>query len=127
MSLLYEGEAIPANVTDVSGPPGQTLAVAAENKMAGKNGIAVIIPTNGDGLETINVSLAGTGMSRVSASSVLYAQYPNSGTNATTAYMVPLTTTMVQQANGSLAAQFVLNPGTQGRGSSWEIALLELQ
>jgi hypothetical protein len=127
MSLLYEGEAIPANVTDVSGPAGQTLAVAAENKMAGKNGIAVIIPTNGDGLETINVSLAGTGMSRVSASSVLYAQYPNSGTNATTAYMVPLTTTMVQQANGSLAAQFVLNPGTQGRGSSWEIALLELQ
>jgi hypothetical protein len=87
----------------------------------------VIIPSNGDGLETINVSLAGTGLTTVSSSSVLYAQYPNSGTNATTAYMVPLSTTILQQANGSLAALFVLNPGTKGRGSNWEIALLELQ
>ena len=127
MSLLYEGEAIPTQVTNVSGPAGQTVAVAAENQVAGRNGIAVIIPTNGDGSETINLSLAGTGKITVSTSSVLYAQYPNSGTNATTAYMVPLSTTIVQQANGSLAAQFVLNPGTKGRGSNWEIAFLELQ
>ncbi len=127
MSLLYEGEAIPTQVTDVSGPAGQTVAVAAENNTGGRKGVAVIIPSNGDGLETINVSLAGTGLTTVSSSSVLYAQYPNSGTNATTAYMVPLSTTILQQANGSLAAQFVLNPGTKGRGSNWEIALLELQ
>jgi hypothetical protein len=127
MSLLYEGEAIPAQVTNVSGPAGQTVAVAAENNVGGRNGIALIIPSNGDGPETINVSLAGTGMTTVSTSSVLYAQYPNSPTNATTAYMVPLSTTIVQQANGSLAAQLVLNPGIKGRGSNWEIAILELQ
>jgi hypothetical protein len=41
--------------------------------------------------------------------------------------MVPLSTTILQQANGGLAAQFVLNPGSKGRGSNWEIAFLELQ
>jgi hypothetical protein len=127
MSLMYEGEAIPAHVSNASGPAGQTVAVAAENNAGGRNGIAVIIPTNGDGPETIDLSLAGTGMTTVSSSSVLYAQYPNSGTNATTAYMVPLSTTILQQANGGLAAQFVLNPGSKGRGSNWEIAFLELQ
>ncbi len=127
MSLLYEGQAIPTHVTNVSGPAGQTVAAAAENKMAGTNGVAVIIASNGDGPETINVSLAGTGMTSVTTNSVLYAQYPNSGTNATTAYFVPLSTTIVQQAQGGLAAQVVLNPGGNGRGSNWEIAFLELQ
>jgi hypothetical protein len=127
MALAYEGEAIPAQVTNVSGPAGQTVAVAAENNLRGKNGIAVIIPSNGDGLETIDVSLAGTGMTKVANSFVLYAQYPTSGNNATTAYMVPLSTTIQHESNGSLAAQFVLNPGITGRGSNWEIALIELQ
>ncbi len=127
MSLAYEGEAIPATVSTVSGPAGQTVAVAAENNLRGKNGIAVIIPSNGDGLETINISLAGTGMTKVANSFVEYAQYPNSGTNATTAYVVPLSTTILHNANGSLEAQIVLNPGITGRGSNWEIGLIELQ
>ncbi len=127
MSLLYEGEALPTHVSIVSGPAGQTVAVAAENNQNSKNGIGVIIPTNGDGLETIDLSLAGTGMTNVADSSVLYAQYPNSGTADTTAFMVPLSTTILHEANGSLTAQFVLNPGIVGRGSNWEIAVLELQ
>ncbi len=127
MSLLYEGQAIPAQVTDVSGPAGQTVAVAAENTIGGRKSIAVIIPSNGDGLETINVSLAGTGMTTVASSSVLYAQDPYSGTDETTAYFVPLSTTIVNQAGGGLAAQIVLNPGTNGRGGNWEIAFLQLQ
>jgi hypothetical protein len=127
MSLLYEGEALPAHVSVDSGPAGQTVAVAAENNLNGKNGIAVIIPSNGDGLETINLSLAGTGMTSVASSSVLYAQYPNSGTSDTTAFTVPLSTTILHQSNGSLEAQFVLNPGITGRGSNWEIASIELQ
>ncbi len=127
MSQLYEGEALPSHVSIISGPAGQTVAVAAENNLNGKNGIAVIIPTNGDGLETIDLSLAGTGMTSVASSSVLYAQYPNSGTSDTTAFIVPLSTTILHQANGSLEAQFVLNPGITGRGSNWEIALIELQ
>ncbi len=126
MSLLYEGEALPAHVSVDSGPAGQTVAVAAKNNLNGKNGIAVIIPSNGDGLETINLSLAGTGMTSVASSSVLYAQYPNSGTSDTTAFTVPLSTTILHQSNGSLEAQFVLNPGITGRGSNWEIAVLEL-
>ncbi len=127
MALGYEGEAIPATVTDVSGPAGQTVAVAAINNVRGRNGIAVIIPSNGDGLETINLSLAGTGMTKVASSFVEYAQYPTSGTADTTAFIVPLSTTIEQEANGTLAAQFVLNPGIVGRGSNWEIALIELQ
>jgi hypothetical protein len=93
----------------------------------GRNGIAVIIPSNGDGLETIDLSLAGTGMTKVANSFVEYAQYPTSGTADTTAFIVPLSTTIEQEANGTLAAQFVLNPGIVGRGSNWEIALIELQ
>jgi hypothetical protein len=125
MALLYEGEALPTHVAIDSGPAGQTVAVAAENVLNLRSGIAVIIPSNGDGLETIDLSLAGTGMTTVSTSSVIYSQDANSATAA--AALVTLSTSIIHEPDGSLTAQFVLNPGTVGRGSNWEIAVLELQ
>ncbi len=126
MSLLYEGEAIPAHISVNAGPPGQTLAVAAKNSISGKNGIVVIVATNGDPTETINLSMAGTGMTEVANSSVIYSQYDRLGNSATTSHMAPLNTTVLPGTNGSSTASFVLNPGGPKRGSNWEIALIQL-
>jgi len=126
MSLLYEGEAIPAHISVNAGPPGQTLAVAAKNSISGKNGIVVIVATNGDPTETINLSMAGTGMTEVANSSVIYSQYDRLGNSATTSHMAPLNTTMLPGTHGSSTASFVLNPGGPKRGSNWEIALIQL-
>jgi hypothetical protein len=127
MSRLYEGEAIPAKITTNSGPAGQTVAIAAANTLSGKKGIVVIVATNGDPTETINLSMAGTGMTQVANSSVIYSLDDSSGATATTSSMVNLNTTMVPGPNGSSAASFVLNPGGWRRGSNWEIAIVQLQ
>ncbi len=126
MSRLYQGQALVTNVTVDSGASGQTVAVAAANELLGRKGVAMIIPSNGDGQEIINVPLAGTGLTRVADSSVLYSQDPDDAPEANTAYWVPLKVSVLDTLNG-LMAQFVLNPGTPGRGSNWEIAVLELQ
>jgi hypothetical protein len=127
MALLYEGEAIPAKLTTNSGPAGQTVAIAAANNLSGKKGIVVIVATNGDPTETINLSMAGTGMTQVVNSSVIYSLDDTSGDTATTSSMVNLNTTLVPGPNGSSMASFVLNPGGWKRGSNWEIALIRLQ
>ena len=127
MSLLYEGEAIPTHLSVTSGPAGQTLAVAAANHVSGKNGVSVIIATNGDPTETINLSMAGTGMTQVANSSVIYSPNDSLGNSAITSNMVNLNTTMVPGPNGSSIVSFVLNPGTWRRGSNWEIAIIQLQ
>ncbi len=125
MANLYQGQAITATVSSGGVAAGQTVAVAAKNNLPGRQGVAVIIPTNGDGLETINLSLAGTGLTKVSQSSVIY----DKGTkqSSTMAFIAPLKTSLVRESDGNMAAQFVLNPGMAGRGSNWEIAVLELQ
>jgi hypothetical protein len=127
MSLLYEGEALPTHLSVTRGPAGQTLAVAAANHVSGKNGMAVIIATNGDPTETINLSLAGTGMTQVTNSSVIYAPNDSQDNTATTSNMVNLNTTLLPGPSGSSTVSFVLNPGTWRRGSNWEIAILQLQ
>ena len=127
MSLLYEGEAITTHLSVTSGPAGQTLAVAAANHVSGKNGVSVIIATNGDPTETINLSMAGTGMTRVANSSVIYSPNDNQDYSATTSNMVNLNTTLLPGPNGSSIVSFVLNPGTWRRGSNWEIAIIQLQ
>jgi hypothetical protein len=127
MSLVYEGQALAAHVSNNGGPVGQTVAVAAKNNLMGVPGVAVIIPTNGDGLETIDLSLAGTGLTKVAESSVIYSPNPNIKTGAIVSKTVALNTSIITNNDGSSTAQFVLNPGTPGRGSNWEIAVLELQ
>jgi hypothetical protein len=127
MSLLYEGEAITTHLSVTSGPAGQTLAVAAANHVSGKNGVSVIIATNGDPTETINLSMAGTGMTQVANSSVIYSPNDNQDYSATTSNMVNLNTTLLPGPNGSSIVSFVLNPGTWRRGSNWEIAIIQLQ
>jgi hypothetical protein len=71
--------------------------------------------------------MAGTGMTQVANSSVIYSLDDSSGATATTSSMVNLNTTMVPGPNGSSAASFVLNPGGWRRGSNWEIAIVQLQ
>ncbi len=127
MSMLYEGEAIPAHISTSGGPAGQTVAIAAKNIVSGKNGMVVIIATNGDPTETINLSMAGTGMTQVANSWVLYSRNDDLGNSATTSHMVNLNTTLVSGPNGSSTARFMLNPGGRRRGKNWEIALIQLQ
>jgi hypothetical protein len=127
MSQLYEGQALATKISNNGAPPGQTLAVAAKNNLLGNNGVALIIASNGDGMETINLSLAGTGLTKVVLSNVIYAKNPDKKGAAVKSQMAPLTVAMIESPGGNLTAQFSLNPGTRDRGENWEIAVLELQ
>jgi hypothetical protein len=114
MATYYRGEALHTS--------GALPAVAARNGSS----ITVIIPSGAAGPHLVRVNLAGTNMHAVSASAVLYSTAPDDPQLGRRGFVAALPMTIEKDINGASFVQFVIDPGTPGRGSEFEIARLTL-
>jgi hypothetical protein len=114
MSQYYRGEALRTQ--------GALAAVAAKNDA----GVTIFVPARGDGPRRVRISLAGTGLRRVVSAEVMYSQYPDDPQLSRDVSIAPLPVS-THGADGQSWLEFMVNPGTPGRGVGWEIARLTLQ
>lgn len=115
MSRFYEGVAL-----HTSGDP---HAVAAMNHSA----VTVLVPSYQKNREVVRIALSGTGMTRVASARVLYSEAPDDVKSSLPAKVAILPTHLTHDKNGKTYVEFVLNPGTQGRGGAYEIAKVILE
>ena len=114
MAQYYEGTALHTG--------GPLPAVAANNG----NSTTVIVVGGDDPSQNVQVALAGTQLHRVISASVMFSAAPDDPQNSRLVTIVPLPTSIITNADGSSYVQFMLNPGTPGRGNSFEIARVTL-
>jgi hypothetical protein len=114
MAKYYEGEAL--------GTEGELPAAAARST----DGVTVIVAARNSGPRTVRIPLQGTGLSAVTRAKVLYSTAPDDPLLSRIARIANLPATIIRQAGKPDAVQFVVNPGTPGRGSGWEIARVTL-
>jgi hypothetical protein len=119
LTHVYTGTALP------------TLGIPALASRRADGSVAVIVPTQpsmGPWQETVTISLRGTGLhgaSQTEPSTVLYSANPD--LVSAVPQKSPLPVVDFVDPNGDPAVRFVVNPGTAGRGSSWEIASVVLR
>ena len=115
MSRFYRGDALAVS--------GDLRAAAAKQG----SDVTVLVATEASGPRTVRIPLAGTGLTRVVSSEVLYSPAPDDRRMALEYGTSPLPATIGGDAKGGQAVEFVVDPGTRGRGSSWEIARVTMQ
>jgi hypothetical protein len=112
MARFYRGELLSTS--------GDLPAVAAKRG----DEVSVVIVTGGGGARTVQVALGGTGLSRLVSAQVMYSRDPNDRRLSRRVDLGALPVTLEGGASGKGWAQFTADPGTAGRGASWEIARL---
>jgi hypothetical protein len=115
MSIYYRGQALRTG--------GDLAAAAARNQ----DRVTVFVPARGIGPRTVRIRLAGTGLSRVVSAEVMHSAHPDDPDGSRDVQIGPLSVFLQHAAGGDEWAEFVVNPGTPGRGSNWEIARVTLQ
>jgi hypothetical protein len=115
MSHYYRGEALRTG--------GDLAAVAARSNDV----VTVLVPSRGIGPRTVRISLAGTGLSRVVSAEVMYSEHPDEPDESRLVSISLLSTQIRRGGGGQQWVEFVVNPGTPGRGSNWEIARVTLR
>lgn len=115
MARYYRGEALATS--------GDMSAVAAKD---GRD-VTIFVPTQSSGPRTLRIPLAGTGLSRVVSSEILYSPDPDNLKMALKFGTSPLPVSLRRDPDGGQSVEFVVDPGTSGRGASWEIARVTLE
>ena len=115
MARFYRGEALETR--------GDMAAVAAKD---GPD-VTVFVPSETSGPRTVRIPLANTGLDRVVSAQVLHSPSPDDRRMAPDFGASPLPVLLKRGAGGTAWAQFVVNPATPHRGSSWEIARVTLR
>lgn len=115
MSKDYEGAAL--RVT------GDVDAAAAYNNHT----ITLFVPSAEQGPEQIRVDLTDLPVHSLGSATVLYSAQPNEIQVSWRAAEVPLPVKIKREADGRQYAEFVLDPGSPDRGTSYEIARVSLR
>lgn len=114
MSQYYEGTALRA-----SGP---LPALAARDGIS----TTVIVASEDTRTQTVQIDLAGTGLTKVISAQVMSSAQPDDPQASRLVNIASLPTAMTTGADGSPCVQFIVNPGTPGRGSEYEIVRVTL-
>ncbi len=112
MARFYRGEALAAS--------GDLPAVAAKSD----GEVSVLVVTGRGGPRTVRVELGGTGLHQLVSAQVMISPDPDRRRTARRAYVRLLPVALEGGAGGKDWAEFTADPGTPGRGQSWEIARL---
>ncbi len=115
MSHYYEGAAL--TVT------GDSDAAAADDH----GNVTIFVPSAEQGPERVRIELNGTHLHHIVVSRVLSSGEPNDIHVSWRAHESPLPVTPTQDPHGGRYAEFILDPGTEGRGSAYEIARVTLR
>ncbi len=115
MSKYYEGVALHTS--------GDCLAAAARNH----GQVTVFVPSATQGPEQVQIDIAGMGLHQVVTAKVLVSASPDDLHQSGHAIVAMLPVRMIRSGNGDEMVNFTLDPGTNGRGQSYEIARVILQ
>lgn len=117
LSSNYQGESLSTTVANST-----VTSIAAKTP---DNKVVVFVMGGGSASnETDQVQVSGLSWSTILSAQVLYATGSNVSSGPATVSNIPAS---VVQVGGQNTAQFVINPGSAGRGSAWEIVKLVLQ
>lgn len=115
MSRYYRGQALRTS--------GDLPAAAARSA----DGVTLFIASMDNRHRMVHIPLAGTGLNRVASAEVMFAEDPDDPDRSRIVQFAPLPTRIGRDAGRRSAVEFEVDPGTPGRGSSWEIARVTLQ
>lgn len=115
MSTAYEGIALPVE--------GDMNAAAAQDHKS----ITVFVPSAEQGPEQVRIDLTNLPVHGVTSGKVLFSAEPDDIQVSWQASEVVLPVKITQEADGKRYAEFILDPGTPGRGRAYEIAYVTLR
>jgi hypothetical protein len=115
MAQYYEGEALPVR--------GDLPAAAARSD----RGLTVFVASQDAGRRLVTVAIDGMEVTSVTSAEVLFSNQPDDPLLSRIPQVANLPTTLIRESGRPVGVQFVVNPGTPGRGSNWEIARVSLR